>query len=1150
MFGDECSTISLRGFGPLLTIGGANPRLHFSDMQLSMSLQVPPSVGPFRLISQLGQGGFAPVFRAEEIHEGKILRDVAIKLFLRPLKIRAESPEAIRWRDGVIDEARALCRVEHPNIVRFYSLTRDDPRGLVGLIMEYIPGENLGTVLRDKGPLSPLQVLDVGIDMAWALAAVHNAGLVHRDIKPENIIAARTGFKLIDFGIVVDECSSAVSEGEYRAPPLLIGTPGFVAPEYHKQGARTTYPSPAGDLYALGVTLHMLLTGKLPSGTSLNRSNAFWELISLLLAPDPNMRPRHADWVARELLRLRGNIRVPAPTPPDPIPIAASTTPDSLLSEAPALRHNPPLAGRQDVFDLLSQVAREAALGQLRFVLISGPLGVGRTRMLSIAMQQAEVRPDCLIFGHGSPERRGPLRPLRAALRSLPDDNQAACMLLAAIDRALSPTLLPTTDQGELALEVVEDALLVIAKADFFMLALDDVQWADDATLLLLRFLAERALRGSNCKLLVVVTVRDEPNASDRLRVLLDLVRPRGRLGVRHLPLGPLSVSDSTALALGVCPLDSCLLSAVVRSAGGIPFFLVHALVAWAETGAMLWRHGSYRAVSDDILVEVPYVAELLQSRLITYLAHSEHWFPVALRVLAVVAMVGGGLPLSNLHQVLVQDAMVDSVLEILVDARILTLSGEQGAVFFAQEMLRQASLNLARQKPWFYRLHRTLLEVIASGPDAAADASFLARGYDQLGDREHARLWFARAMQAALRAGLFEEATCLGDRLAALAPDAITRGEVQLDVVRSLVLGRQFTVANERLGSRTPERELGTGDAFKRELQWRILRLRVARGRLESAEDASLVEDADKLGDLILSCEARMAVAGMLVGNEAMQWIREAVSLSEKLSPALEFSARVLRVELIYASSPRDLHQAEVDLWRALSIARETSSIWQEVHIECDLAVLEAELGRTDAAVLRLTRLSAQAEALGMRSQLRTSLHNLATCLMRTGRAEQAAEVAGRVASLALDAGDPVLQAVALSLQSYALYHAGELERALESATEAELLQREREDRMRPMTLLRRVVILEALGRIDDALADAAYARDLALLHGEHGFYVTAMLWETLFDARRGRVGPVELREAISAVEASGIGQRALTRDLMQQAATWLAEKTAPILN
>jgi tetratricopeptide (TPR) repeat protein len=403
--------------------------------------------------------------------------------------------------------------------------------------------------------------------------------------------------------------------------------------------------------------------------------------------------------------------------------------------------------------------------------------------------------------------------------------------------------------------------------------------------------------------------------------------------------------------------------------------------------------------------------------------------------------------------------------------------------------------------------------------------------------------------MEGALRAGLFEEATGFGDRLAAIAPNAMVRGEVQLAVVRALVLGRQFTAANERLGSRTPERLLQTPDAFKRELLWRIIKLRVARGRLEPAEDASLIEEADNLGDLELACEARMAMAGVLVGEEAMRLIGEAVSLSERLSPTLEFSARVLQVELIYASSPRDLHQAEVDLWRALSIAREISSIWQEVHIECDLAVLEAELGRADAAILRLTRLSAQAEALGMRSQLRTSLHNLATCLLRERRAHEAAEVAGRVASLAQDGGDPVLQAVALSLRSYALYQVGDLEEALASVTEAELLQSEREDRMLSMTLLRRAVILEALGRDDEALADAACARETALLHNEHGFYVTTVLWEKLFDARRGRIGATELREAISAVEASGVGQRALAQDLMQQAKAWLAEKTAPIV-
>src|SRR5437764_9937758 len=98
-------------------------------------------LGPFHLARQLGRGGFAPVWLAREIHDGKLLREVAVKLFFQPEGLAPD--EAAGWRDVIVDEARALCRVEHPNVVRFHSLQRDDAAGVVGLAMEYVAGASL-----------------------------------------------------------------------------------------------------------------------------------------------------------------------------------------------------------------------------------------------------------------------------------------------------------------------------------------------------------------------------------------------------------------------------------------------------------------------------------------------------------------------------------------------------------------------------------------------------------------------------------------------------------------------------------------------------------------------------------------------------------------------------------------------------------------------------------------------------------------------------------------------------------------------------------------------------------------------------------------------------------------------------------------------
>lgn len=122
--------------------------------------------GPYRLHHPLGRGGFAPVYLAEEIHHGKKLRDVALKLFFLPKGIDPSSPQASEWRDGVLSEARALCRVQHPSVVRFYSVHRDTRGTTLGLAMEYVGGESLEGRLGRLGRLNDEEVLDAATQVA------------------------------------------------------------------------------------------------------------------------------------------------------------------------------------------------------------------------------------------------------------------------------------------------------------------------------------------------------------------------------------------------------------------------------------------------------------------------------------------------------------------------------------------------------------------------------------------------------------------------------------------------------------------------------------------------------------------------------------------------------------------------------------------------------------------------------------------------------------------------------------------------------------------------------------------------------------------------------------------------------------------------
>jgi len=330
--------------------------------------QTPPRLGPFRLVAPLGEGGFAPVFLAVEEHGGVELRSVALKLFAlddfsRLGGLTPKAAEAARAR--IIEEARALCRVEHPNIVRFVQLIED---GLIlGLAMEHVRGIPLHTTLEAQGggSLGVETTLTIGIAVASALAAIHGAGLVHRDIKPDNLIQTSGQFKLIDFGIaarfdrstgrrraaaphpeiakqgtfVVGKTSRATAGAEEDGAAQhqdVAGTMGYIDPVCLGQGAPADATS---DLYALGATLYECLSGRLPASTGagadvtrlrmpvaigttpppLLREIAPYvpeevaKLIDSLVAPNREHRPRRAEWVATELERLKRLVKLGLP---------------------------------------------------------------------------------------------------------------------------------------------------------------------------------------------------------------------------------------------------------------------------------------------------------------------------------------------------------------------------------------------------------------------------------------------------------------------------------------------------------------------------------------------------------------------------------------------------------------------------------------------------------------------------------------------------------------------------------------------------------------------------------------------------------------------------------------------------------------------
>jgi serine/threonine-protein kinase len=205
------------------------------------------TLGPFEIISELGRGGMAVVYKARQ---ADLQRMVALKIL---------PPELSRDRTYLqrfLQEARSAAALEHPHIVPIYAI--GEAQGYNYIAMKYITGKTLKDVVQAQGALNIQQTATMLEQVADALDYAHSQGVIHRDIKPSNMMAERSGWVyLTDFGLAR---GSENAQGLTLAGTVM-GTPEYMSPE-QAQGLATI--GPQTDIYALGVVLYELLTGQVP----------------------------------------------------------------------------------------------------------------------------------------------------------------------------------------------------------------------------------------------------------------------------------------------------------------------------------------------------------------------------------------------------------------------------------------------------------------------------------------------------------------------------------------------------------------------------------------------------------------------------------------------------------------------------------------------------------------------------------------------------------------------------------------------------------------------------------------------------------------------------------------------------------------------
>jgi len=217
----------------------------------------------YKITSHLGEGGMGTVYRANDTTLG---RDVALKMLHTTLTSQPQFLERFK------KEARVLAQLLHPNIAVIYNFIGQDSNHF--MVMEYVEGNNLDALLRKQKQLSYKMVIPVFLQALEGLHHAHKKGIFHRDIKPSNLILTPEGIvKLMDFGI-------AKIAGEQRMTQVnrVVGTIEYMAPEL----IEGKDPSVSSDIYAAGVTMYELLTGKLPF-----ESNTDYTLMQEILKKKP-----------------------------------------------------------------------------------------------------------------------------------------------------------------------------------------------------------------------------------------------------------------------------------------------------------------------------------------------------------------------------------------------------------------------------------------------------------------------------------------------------------------------------------------------------------------------------------------------------------------------------------------------------------------------------------------------------------------------------------------------------------------------------------------------------------------------------------------------------------------------------------------------
>ncbi|MGM0556462.1 MAG: protein kinase domain-containing protein, partial [Myxococcota bacterium] len=560
------------------------------------------------ILGEIGRGAHSIVYKA-------MLEDSVVAVKVRKVKPRADNDRGMRRYRR---EAAVLARFHHPGLATVIEAGELPPDGRSYLVMEYVSGPTLDTVIEDEGKLEESLIVDIARTVAGALEQVHRHGVVHRDIKPGNILIREedSAIKLIDFGFAartVDEANSS----------SIVGTFKYSSPE--QTGMLKRPVDGRADLYSLGVVLYECATGRPPF-----ESNDASELVRLHAVERPASIMQQNDAISGALARIIERLleKDPDDRYPDCEALLADLERLDALNEkldagesiklgvAAGLAHREPgtpLFGRGTEYRRLASAWRAAKTGRGSVCWISGEPGMGSTRLAQeLEKHIRKGDPNALVFSgacrEDNPTPFGVLR--RAGRGAMQDISGFDAQTRDSVEehfhqtgvehmpilarRALAVSDMPD-EAGSLVQEnATSHARFSEAAANFFLhlataehpvvLIIDSVQRIDDASRDVLEQVA-RELRQRH--VLLVCTISTGPTVDERPDTYFGDTR---RISITRLNLGPLSVAAVGELVraeLGGTGLDDAVVEQIASRANGSPLAVKEYLHAMLDAGLL-----------------------------------------------------------------------------------------------------------------------------------------------------------------------------------------------------------------------------------------------------------------------------------------------------------------------------------------------------------------------------------------------------------------------------------------------------------------------------------------------------------------------------------------------------------------------------------